>query len=184
MIHEEGVALRPVVHGGILETMNATFILAGIAIILFILAFVTKRRFGILGLALFAGSYLAHTWTGAAAPVIEKSGIDFSSLGVPAATIVAVLLTIVPALILLANSPKYSGKWGKFIGSAAFVALAVVLVAPVVRSAFADSAVDAYLDTVVANYSLLVTAGLIAAVVDLFLSRPHRKPGKSHDLKH
>lgn len=163
--------------------MNATFVLAGIAILLFVLALITKRRFGILGLGLFAGSYLAHTWTGATVPVIEKSGIDFAALGVPAATIVAVVLTILPALFLLANSPKYSGKWANYVGAAAFAALAIVLTTPVVRSAFASSAVDAYLDTVVAQYSILVTVGLIGAVVDLFLSRGHKSHSKKH-LEH
>ena len=165
--------------------MNFLLVLAIIAVLLFFLAFITKRRFGILGLALFAGSYLAHTWTSSATPLIEKTGVSLDSLGVPTSAIVGALLTLLPALILLANSPKYSGKWAKVIGSLAFPVLAVILLVPVLQTAFASDATSDTLNSfIVDNYTILMTIGLVGAIIDLFLSRPHHKHAKKHASEH
>lgn len=166
--------------------MNMLIVLAVIAVLLFLLGFITKRRFGVLGLTLFAGSYLAHTWTGAAIPLIEKTGVNLSSLDLSPATLIAALFTIAPSLILLANSPQYHSKWAKIIGAFAYAVLAVILLVPVLNNVdFANAQNQSLIDFVTKNYTMLVTAGLIAAIIDLFLSRSHKKHSKqSVDKKH
>ena len=165
--------------------MNILLVLTILAILLFVLSFLTRRRFGILGLALFAGSYLAHTWTGAATPFIEKVGLDLTRLGVPTSIFVGALLTLLPAIILLANSPKYKGKEAKFFGSLGFTALAIILLVPMLKPAFIGDSTSDNLDTfIVANYSILITIGLIASIVDLFLSHNARRLSRKHTAEH
>lgn len=143
-----------------------------IAALLFVLAFITNRRFGILGLALFAGSYLGHTWTGATMPLIEKAGLNLSSLGVTPTVMITAVFTILPSVILLANSPKYHGRRAKFFGSLGYSLLAVVLLLPLFDDPFlSPEQAQMTVSFVKQNYALLVTIGLVGAIVDLFLSR-------------
>ena len=50
--------------------MNVALVFAVILIALFGLAFLTKRRFGVLGLALAAGAMLSSLWAESLTPVI------------------------------------------------------------------------------------------------------------------
>lgn len=160
-------------------------ILVVVAVLLFLLAFATKRRFGILGLALFSGSFLAQSWSGVATSYVEQTGINFSALWLPASALVAALLTILPALILLANSPKYHGKWVNVFGALGFSILAVILLVPILATAFAvepgSQSIISFFQT---NVTLLVTVGIICAIVDLLLSRSSHKPKKGREAKH
>ncbi|HEU0266032.1 MAG TPA: hypothetical protein VFQ70_00200 [Candidatus Saccharimonadaceae bacterium] len=165
--------------------MNFTVAIIGITVILFVLGFVTKRRFGVLGLALLSGSYLAGAWAGTVVPYVEKSSLNLKSLGVPALALVTVALTLAPALILLAHSPKYYGKYQKMLGSLAFGALAGVLLTSTFASVLTIDSLGQTIDTfIVHNYTILVTVGIVLAVIDLFLStsRPHIR--HSHSEKH
>lgn len=167
------------------KTMTFTIAIIGIAAILFVLGFITKRRFGVLGLALLSGSYLAGAWAGTIVPYVEKTSINLSSLGVPSLALVTVVLTLLPALILLANSPKYHGKYQKILGSLAFGLLAGVLLTSTFASVLPLDTLGHSIDAfVVRNYTILVTLGIALAVVDLFLSssKPHIR--KSHTEKH
>ena len=49
----------------------ALVIILGIAVVLFILAFLTKRRFGVLGLGLAAGVVLSQLW---AVTLVDRPG--------------------------------------------------------------------------------------------------------------
>lgn len=154
-----------------------------LAILLFVLAFVTNRRFGILGLALFAGSYLAHSWTGVALPFVQQTGVDFSQFGVSTDVLIGIILTIVPSIILLVNSPKYSGKWARVVGALAYAVLSCILLVPVLKNAFTLASAQSIVAFITTNYTVLVTAGLIASIGDLFLSKV-RKPSKEKHSKH
>lgn len=165
--------------------MTFTVAIIGITVVLFVLGFVTKRRFGVLGLALLSGSYLAGAWAGTVVPYVEKSSLNLKSLGVPSLALVTVALTLAPALILLAHSPKYHGKYQKMLGSLAFGALAGVLLTSTFASVLPIDSLGQTIDTfIVHNYTILVTVGIVLAVIDLFLStsRPHIR--HSHSEKH
>ena len=165
--------------------MSFTITIVGIAAILFALGFITKRRFGILGLALLSGSYLAGAWAGTIVPYVEKTDLNLSSLGVPALALVTVLITLLPALVLLANSPKYRGKWAKVLGSLAFGLLAGVLLTSTLASVLPLDPIGHTIDTfVIHNYTLLVTAGIVLSIVDLFLSRSRPRVHKSRSEKY
>ena len=83
-------------------------ILGGTLLILFALAFFMKRRFGVLGLALTAGSLLSMYWTDAVQAFLEQQGI--TSVAPPLSGVVAISLALLPAILLLFSGPTYSNK--------------------------------------------------------------------------
>lgn len=150
--------------------MTALIILAFLVATLFALAYTTRRRFGVLGLALLAGSYLAATWTDTVTPAVEQAGVVIAAP--PLTTIVAFGLTLLPALVLFINSPVYSSKRSKLIGSLVFSLFAVVLlIQPLGNALVIDETSQDLFHWVDANYTLLVTVGLLAAIGDLFLAK-------------
>lgn len=150
--------------------MTALIILGFLVATLFVLAYTTKRRFGVLGLALLAGSYLAATWTDTVTPAVEQAGLVVAAP--PLTTIVAFGLTLLPALVLFINSPVYHAKRSKLIGSIIFSLFAVVLlIQPLGNALIIDGTAQTVFSWVEANYALLVTGGLVAAIADLFLAK-------------
>lgn len=173
------ISIRVKLECTILSNMTFTIAIAAIILVLFVLAFVTRRRFGVIALALLAGSYLAQTWAGHITPYVVQSGINLSSLGVPIIVAVTVVITLLPALILLVNSPKYHGKWQRAIAALAFGLLAGVLLVPTLFSVLPSDQLGRTIDTFVSrNRTLLITAATILAIIDLFLSS-----SKSHGHK-
>lgn len=165
--------------------MSFSVFILGIGVVLFLLAFITRRRFGILGLGLLAGSYLAEAWAGQAVPYVERSGITISQLGLPMLAFVTIVITLLPALILLVNSPKQHQKLPKVLGALEFALLAAVLLTPTLAGALTVDGFGTVLNTfVVHNYSVLVTIGIILAIVDLFLSRQSPRAHKSRHAEH
>lgn len=160
--------------------MSFTVVIIAIAAAMFILSYLTRRRFGILGLGLLSGSYLASAWAGTTVPYVEKTGINFHSLGLPALAVMTVVITLLPALILLVNSPKQHGKSNRIISALAFGLLGGVLLTATLASVLPLDSFGKTIDTfVVSNYSLLVTAGIVLSIVDLFLARSAPRPRKS-----
>ena len=54
--------------------MNVVIVVSIILVALFALAFFTKRRFGVLGLALAAGAMLSELWAAELTPFVQKAG--------------------------------------------------------------------------------------------------------------
>lgn len=157
-----------------------TLILAGIAGLLFALAFVTKRRFGVLGLGLSAGALLSGTWSTQLASFLSSQHIrtgDFSS------QIIAVcLLTLAPALLLLVGGPTYNKKMLALIGSAGFALLGSLLVlGPISPLINAPSNVQNILNLAAKYQPGLVALGVALAVIDMFLARSPGKFGRRHN---
>src|SRR5438552_208518 len=114
--------------------MNALLVLAVLLAALFALAYITKRRFGVLGLALCAGSLLSASWTSTLTPWVESRGVVFVSP--PLSAVVSTLLILGPALVLLFSGPTYSGKLQRIAGALAFAALAFVFLLQPIGIAF------------------------------------------------
>ena len=158
--------------------MNALFILVALLVALFALAYLTKRRFGVLGLALCAGSLLSASWATTLTPWVQSRGIDFVSP--PLSAVVSALLILGPALLLLFSGPTYSGRLQRIAGAAAFAVLAFVFLLQPIGAAFVfnDSTSQLY-NVVQQNSNLITVAGILAALGDILITRtPHhgRKP--------
>jgi hypothetical protein len=160
--------------------MQIIMLFIGIAFVLFGLAFFTKRRFGVLGLALAAGSLLSSLWAAPLVKIIEDS-TNFS--GVSLAGYVAAGLVLAPAVLLLFSGPSYKGKHGRFMGALLFTLFALILVAqPLGMSLVVSGPGRALYEFLQANQMYIITAGVVAAVLDLLAV--HASGGHSSKSKH
>lgn len=160
--------------------MNALLVLAVLLATLFALAYITKRRFGVLGLALCAGSLLSASWASTLTPWIESHGIVFVSP--PLSAVVSALLILGPALLLLFSGPTYANAVQRIAGSVAFALLALVfLLQPIgVAMVFDDNGERIYM-AVQQNSNIVVVAGIFAALADILITRtPHHGKKPSH----
>lgn len=162
--------------------MDVAAVFAVVLVILFLLAFATKRRFGVLGLALAAGAMLSNLWAEKLTPVIAQTGVVVEKP--PLATIVAAGLVLLPAVVLLASGPVYREAHERLIGALLFALLAVaLLVEPLGGAMLLTGESKKVYDFIVENQVYIVTGGLIAAIVDILFTRMPRF-GNSKHAKH
>ena len=148
---------------------------------LFALVFFTKRRFGVLGLALAAGAMLSNLWVGDLTPIIADAG--FVLVKPPLASVVAASLILLPAVLLLFSGPTYKSMPQRIGGAIAFAILATALLLDPLGSALViEGAGKSVYEYMTAHRTLIITVGLVLAVVDVFLTRssPRAKSSGRH----
>lgn len=153
-------------------------ILLIVTAVLFGLAFITKRRFGVLGLGLIAGLVLSQQVTKQVASFLQY--IDFPVQPLNHLSAASILLILAPALLMLFAGPRYAENRSTIIGSAAFATLGVVLlIVPLVTGMpLTDRSIQPFLSQVVANSSTIITASIVVAVFDLMNAHGKRAFGK------
>lgn len=162
--------------------MAPILILGGLAIVLFAGAFVSKRRFGLLGLALTAGATLSTIWSYDAGLVVSSTGL-FPE-GVITQAVTQSLVVLLPAILLLFHGYSYKNIISRLIGSALFAILALAfLVEPLSYALPLDGIGGAAYAQIRQYKDLIISVGVILAVVDLFLTKRARHKEKS-DKKH
>lgn len=155
------------------------FIVLGV--ILFGLAFMTRRRFGVLGLALAAGSLLSSMWATLLISMIESANAELS--GIAIAGYVAAGLVLLPAILLLFSGPSYTGRHGRLTGALLFAAFALILVAEPLGSALVlDDTGRAVYGFLQQYQAYIVTVGVALAVLDLLAV--HATGGHKSKSKH
>ncbi len=160
--------------------MGISLIFVIVFAVLFAVAFVSKRRFGALGLALVAGETLSQLWAGKLTPIVAEAGVTINNP--PLSVVVAAALVILPALLLLTSGPSYHHPHLRLVGAALFALLATALLIEPLGSAFwlADQNRAVY-DWLVANKVYIVTGGIIVALFDLLGAHTAKA---SHQPKH
>jgi len=158
--------------------MNVALVFIVVLGLLFALAFLTKRRFGVLGLALAAGAMLSALWAETLTPVIEEAGVSVDVP--PMITLVSICLVLLPAVLLLFSGPSYRGLVPRLVGAFCFAALALALLVEPLGSALvlAGDSRTVY-EFFVDNRVYIVTAGLVLALFDLLAthtSKHHKSP--------
>lgn len=151
--------------------MNVVLTFSILAVILFISAYITRRRFGLLGLALAAGSILSGLWSYDADLVVGATGLFPSG---PLTTAITLsLIVLLPSGILLFHGYTYKNVLGRIFGAFLFTVLALAfLVEPLGHALTLEGfGVDVY-NQLVQNKDLIIGLGLVLAVVDLFLTKP------------
>ena len=145
-------------------------IIVVIALSLFALAFITKRRFGTLGLALAAGALLSDQLTRDVSMIIQKNDVPVDPLSPTTAASVALIL--IPALILLLSGPMYKSKKATVIGATAFALMGTMLIlGPLTANLpLLDEGVDTVLNFIATYESLLIAVGVIGAVADSWMT--------------
>lgn len=160
--------------------MNVALVFAIVLVLLFGLAFLTKRRFGVLGLALAAGAMLSSLWAETLTPVIENAGVSVDKP--PLFVLVSVGLVLLPAVLLLFSGPSYKGIAMRIGGALLFAGLALALLIEPLGSALiltgdSKKVYEFFAD----NRVYIVTAGLVLALLDILVTRTG---GGHKKLKH
>lgn len=151
--------------------MNVVIIFAALAIVLFVAAFMTKRRFGLLGLALAAGSILSGIWSFDAGLVISAVGIVPS--GPLTTAITLALIVLLPAVVLLFHGYTYKSLVGRSIGAALFTLLALAFLVEPLGFALPLDGVGANVYEKLVQYKeVIISIGMVIAVIDLFFTKP------------
>lgn len=142
-----------------------------VAIALFLGAFFSRRRFGLLGLALTAGATLSAIWNYEAGLVV--SGLGLLPEGPVTNAVTLSLIVLLPAIILLFHGYTYKQPVGRIIGSLLFTLLALAfLVEPIGYALPLEGAgVDVY-QWLLQNRETIISIGVVVAVIDLFLTKP------------
>ncbi len=146
--------------------MNVAIVFGVVLLLLFGLAFFTKRRFGVLGLALAAGSMLSELWATQLTPVVRDAGLVVQNP--PLITIVSVVLVLLPAVFLLFSGPSYHDMPKRIVGAILFAALAfALLIEPLGSALVLQGEGRMVYEFFNDNQVYIVTAGLVIAVFDL-----------------
>jgi hypothetical protein len=151
--------------------MNVVVVFAVLAVLLFVSAFITKRRFGLLGLALAAGSILSGIWSFDAGLVVGSIGIFPSG---PLTTAITLsLIVLLPAIVLLFHGYTYKGIVGRIVGALLFTFLALAFLVEPLGFALPLDGIGANVYGEFVNYKeVIISIGLVAAVADLFFTKP------------
>jgi hypothetical protein len=140
---------------------------------LFATSFFTKRRFGVLGLALAAGAMLSTLWVGDLTPIIANAG--FIIVKPPLESLVSAGLILAPALLLLSSGPTYKTMRQRVIGAAAFAILATsLLLEPLGSALVIDSIGKPVYAFFVKYHAAIVTVALVLALLDLLVTKTSR----------
>ncbi|HSW81706.1 MAG TPA: hypothetical protein VLG40_04895 [Candidatus Saccharimonas sp.] len=159
--------------------MNALMLVAVIAIALFAAAYITRRRFGVLGLALAAGSVLSVNAAPMLTPFLLQHGITMTRL--PLDSVVVVILTIAPAAIFLFTGPAYNKMILRVLGAAGFALLALTLCVDTLQTIFAagNNGQVTFLQQLHENQNIIIIVGIVAAIADAMLAgKPKSKERK------
>lgn len=159
--------------------MIALLFLLGILALLFMMSYMTHRRFGMLGLGLAAGALLSANWVGTLTPFIEQQGVVLRSP--PLTVVVGATLILLPAAALLFSGPVYHGRWAQIGGAAAFAVFGFVLLSVPLAGALALDGPSLSLMQFVQKYnSILIILGVIGAVTDVLLASNSKQKKREH----
>ena len=145
--------------------MGFLIIFGGLFGVLFLVAFLTKRRLAMLAPALVVGALLSELWVGDLTPVVAQAGFMMSKP--PLESVVAAVLTLVPSGILLMSGPVYHGKTMRIISAVLYALLANILLLEIYNSAVTiDGAGKAVYDALVSWKVLAVSTIVLLAIFD------------------
>lgn len=158
--------------------MSLIAIIITIIVLLFAMTYVTRRRFGVLGLALCAGYLISEMWTVHVTPFIRGAGFDL--LLPPLSSLVAAGLVLAPAVLLLFSGPTYSRKIQRLIGAAIFALLATsFLLGPLGVALNLDPNIDETAFRIYIflsdNKTFIITAGIAYALYDVLTLRTPKR---------
>jgi len=148
------------------------------------LAFVTKRRFGVLGLSLAAGVVLSQNATRYVSDFFANNSVPVEPLTYNSAA--AITLIMLPPLVLMFGGPKYSSHKTAIFGAVGFGLLATFfLIGPLTSSLPpAQASVRDALLLISDWENVIVIIALLLALLDTFLVHGISKsPGKSRKHK-
>jgi hypothetical protein len=159
--------------------MIVVAILVAIIVALFVGAFLSKRRFGILGLGLAAGAIISPIWGINAGFVVSSTGLVQEGPIVNAIALSALIL--IPAVLFMFHGYTYKHMVGRIIGSLLFTLLAAAfLVGPIGATMTLTGPVGNVYQWLVSNQELIVSIGVALAVADFLFAKTVQKSERKH----
>lgn len=159
--------------------MEVLAILVGTVALLFTLAYVARRRFGVLGLALAAGYVLQRLWEPQLPEWAQLMGLPNEFIISPV-TILGLLIVLLPSVALLFGGPTYKTRHGRLVGSLGYALLALVFcIGPLTNSLALVGESKVVFDHLLTYRDYIMTGALIVAVIDM-LQVHVRPPVKKH----
>lgn len=155
-------------------------LLAGTAVVLAGLVYIAKRHFGLPVMGLAVGMVVTQLWAADVMPYVAGVGIGIDRSALLAA--VTIVLTVLPAVVLVCCGSVVSQRWWRIGGSLIFGVVAVYVLFGALSSLVPP--VDETSKTVVAaldgSHAAVVTTGFACALVDTLVARakgakPHKK---------
>lgn len=157
-------------------TVGVAFLI--VAVILFGLAFLSKRRFGVLGMALATGWIIAQYETSTISGYLADYGVSLGAIALP--TAVSMTIILVPSLLLFFGGPTYPSKRARIIGSALYALTASLLCLGALGHSFVLMGIDKQIfDTVWVYKDQAIVGLLVLAVLDMFIT--HSLKAKKKD---
>ncbi len=162
--------------------MIVAIVFIGLALVLFTGAFLSRRRFGLLGLALTAGATLSTIWEDYASMMISMTGLV--PVGPLTNAIALSLVVLLPAILLLFHGYSYKTLFPRIIGSLLFTILAITFLLEPISYTLPLEGTSAYVYSQAIYYkNVIISVGVILAIVDLFFTKPAHKAEKSGKKK-
>ena len=153
--------------------MKTLLIFIVLSVGLFLLAYLTKRRFGLLALGLCAGAVLSTNLTSLLEPWVESRFTLPLSLGA--------LITLLPAVLFCFGGVAYSSHKGRIIGSLIFTVIALAFVLPALSGLAATGGIGAAIYNGLQQWQgWIVSGGILLAIFDIFAAGHHAKSRTSH----
>ncbi|RWZ79749.1 MAG: hypothetical protein EOT04_00620 [Candidatus Chaera renei] len=148
---------------------------------LFVLAWLARRRFGVLGMALAAGAILSQNLADSLVNLLLSSGAPPLFLSLNLRLLVPSLLILLPSLLLMLAGPKYFGRLTALVGAAGYAALgSLLLLGPVgdAVSGIQPLGAPSFLDAISRYRTSLVALLIVLAVIDAFGIHAAKPAGK------
>jgi membrane protein len=155
-------------------------LLVGTAVVLAGLVYVAKRHFGLPVMGLAVGMVVTQLWAADVVPYAAGVGIGIDRSALLA--VVTIVLTVLPAVILVCCGSVVSQRWWRIGGSLIFGVVATYVLVGALSSLVPP--VDETSKTVMAvldgSHAVVVTIGFALALVDTLVARtkgakPHKK---------
>ncbi len=160
--------------------MTYVIILALYVALLWLVAWASRRSMGVPTLTLAAGALLASLWTDSLTPLVAKSGIIL--VQPPLTSIVSIILTLLPAILVMMRTQKVASKHHSLFGSLVFAVLAAVLTYGAFSNAvILDEQSKHYIVDFVKYQNIIITVCVCIAILDvLFYHKPRTHESKHH----
>jgi len=157
--------------------MVTIFVLIGLVLALFAGAFLSKRRFGVLGLGLAAGAVVSPIWGDNAGFIISATGLVAEG---PLVNAIALsVLILIPAVLFMFHGYKYQHIFGQIVGSLLFTILAVAfLIVPIGAALTMTGPIGDVYNWINSNHELIISIGVAFAVADFLFSKTIHKSEK------
>ena len=155
--------------------MTYLVLLAAYLIAFFVIAWASRRSMAVPALALTAGAVLAKMWTDSLTPLIASTGVIV--IRPPLSSLVAVALTLLPALLVMARSHRVAQRHHGIVSSLVFAVLAVMLTyGAFVNAVVLDDGSQVFVTQLLAYDKIIITVAIVMALGEvLFYKKPHAR---------